>query len=212
MFCAKLAPWLVDGVIENSGGVEAQLQHIGLGKEIDFTRYLELLPVNTYPHLSIYTSTKTHWSLNPNSKNRFSPARKAIRALFNKEHLNTQANYPKPFYVCYHSKFDRIASFDLKQEFINELLNLGFEVNFKAFSSEEQIDNQFIKNLNHGMDIPLKMLIEKELFPLLEKIKKRKKAKCEKSISYICDDLKYTFFEKNAQMHLKIKQLEKAEN
>ncbi|TQR33833.1 hypothetical protein DMB92_02830 [Campylobacter sp. MIT 99-7217] len=209
MLCAKLAPWLVDGLIENSGGVEILPWHVGLGKELDFTKYPELAPIEneTYENLSIYTSTKSLWNLDEKSKFYFSPARKAIRTLLNKEHLKTMAGLARPLYVSYHCKFDPVASFEAKKEFINELLALGFEVDFKSIVSENQVDGKFIKNLNHGMDTPLKMLIEKELFPLLQRLENRKKPNCEKNISYLCDDLLYNFFEEEDQLKLKIKGL-----
>lgn len=204
MLCAKFAPWLVDGVIENSGGAQMLWWHSGVGKEVDFTKFIELSPIYTYANLAIYTSTRSFWTLDESSPNYFSPERKAIRELLHKEHLSTQAHYAKPLYTCYHCKFDTIASFEAKSKLVKELENLGFNVDFKAIIDESQVDKKFIQNLSHGMDIPLKMLIEKELFVMLERLKKHKKTKCAKSISYACGNLLYTFYEEKGQMQLKI--------
>ncbi|WP_038813601.1 DUF2920 family protein, partial [Campylobacter jejuni] len=66
-------------------------------------------------------------------------------------------------------------------------------------------DGKFIKNLNHGMGIPVKLLIKKELPLMLEKIKQNPKKDCkEKYISYPCEDLLYKFSEKDDKISLKI--------
>lgn len=86
-----------------------------------------------------------------------------------------------------------------------ELEKLGFDATLHSITKESQVDGKFIKNLNHGMGIPVKLLIKKELPLMLEKIKQNPKKDCkEKCISYPCEDLLYQFSEKDDKISLKI--------
>ncbi|WP_263726275.1 DUF2920 family protein, partial [Campylobacter sp. IFREMER_LSEM_CL292] len=51
--CAKIAPWLVDVVIDNSSHVSLTnlWRVIGFGKEIDYTKYYNFLTPNTFNHI-----------------------------------------------------------------------------------------------------------------------------------------------------------------
>ncbi|WP_375154867.1 DUF2920 family protein, partial [Campylobacter lari] len=54
--CAKIAPWLVDVVIDNSSHVSLTnlWRVIGFGKEIDYTKYYNFLTPNTFNHIKLY--------------------------------------------------------------------------------------------------------------------------------------------------------------
>ncbi|EAL5903565.1 hypothetical protein DSE64_08665, partial [Campylobacter lari] len=54
--CAKLAPWLVDVVIDNSSHVSLTnlWRVIGFGKEVDYTKYYNFLTPNTFNHIKLY--------------------------------------------------------------------------------------------------------------------------------------------------------------
>ncbi|HEC1796566.1 TPA: DUF2920 family protein [Campylobacter lari] len=205
--CAKIAPWLVDIVIDNSSHVSLTnlWRVIGFGKEVDFTKYYNFLTPNTFNHIKLYGYEKTLWTTNKQSPYYFSPARKLIRETLNKDHLNIQAKYPNPKYIAYHSKFDEYVPLEEKEEYVNILKEHGLDVEFIKVIDEKQIDGKFIKNLTHGMGIPMKLLIKKHLPQILQEPLKDKT--CKKEISYKCDDLIYTFKEENEQILLDVQKL-----
>ncbi|EAL2563156.1 DUF2920 family protein, partial [Campylobacter coli] len=61
---------------------------------------------------------------------------------------------------------------------------------------------KFIKNLEHGCGIPMKLLIKKHLLQILKEPLQDKI--CKKEVSYKCDELVYTFKEENHQIILNI--------
>lgn len=200
--CAKIAPWSIDYILDNSSFIDFFgdiFRLIGFGKEIDFTRYHGTYDDSLFDNMFIYFSDKTYWTSNKFSKNYFSNARKIIREPFNKEHLKTQSLYPNPKYILYHSVFDERSPFENKENFVYILKELNFKVEFFAVS---QVDNKFIKNLNHGMGISTKLFFKKHLPQILHDPLQNKT--CKKEISYKCDDLIYTFKEKDCQIILSI--------
>ncbi|HEC1770610.1 TPA: DUF2920 family protein [Campylobacter lari] len=201
--CAKLAPWLVDVVIDNSSNalLGNLWRIIGFGKEIDYTKYPSFDTFYFFENIKLCCFDKTLWTSNTSSPNYFSNARRMIRDILVKEHLSTQAKYPKPKYIFYHSKFDiDLAPPQDKEDLVEILKELNFNVYFCMIKDEKQIDGKFIKNLTHGMGIPMKLLIKKHLPQILQEPLKDKT--CKKEISYKCDDLIYTFKEKNEQIVL----------
>jgi len=71
---------------------------------------------------------------------------------------------------------------------------------------ESELDGRFLKKLTHGLEMSIKLLIAKELPPMLEKIASREKQICKnKSITYRSDDLEYKFSEANGKINLEIK-------
>ncbi|EIQ2364247.1 DUF2920 family protein, partial [Campylobacter jejuni] len=151
--CAKIAPWSIDFILDNSSFVNLFgniFRLIGFGKEIDFTRYHGTYNDTLFKNIFLYLSDKTYWNNNKFSKNYFSNARKIIREPLNKEHLIIQSLYPNPKYILYHSIFDERSPFKNKENFVHILKELNFKVEFFAIS---QVDNKFIKNLNHGMGL-----------------------------------------------------------
>lgn len=203
---AKFAPWLIDGVIDNSGGAKFVWRMIGFGKEVDYTKY-----VSSGIHiqnLRLCFFDKTFWTINQHSPYFFSPARRLIRYVLEPSHLEIQATYPKPLYVSYHSALDKkLAPSDEKVELYEEFKRLNFDATLHLIKDESQVDGRFIKNLDHACGIPFKALINKEMPPMLAKIVAYKKPPCKKSISYPCDDLLYTFSEKNHKIKLEISKI-----
>lgn len=65
-----------------------------------------------------------------------------------------------------------------------------------------QVDNKFIKNLNHGMGLSTKLFFKKHLLQILKEPLQDKI--CKKEVSYKCDELVYTFKEENHQIILNI--------
>ncbi|HDZ4937690.1 TPA: DUF2920 family protein, partial [Campylobacter jejuni] len=202
---AKLAPWLVDAVIDNSSYAKFLWRLVGFGKEIDFMQYSEFATFDFFHHINTHCSTKTFWTSNSTSSNFFSPARRKIRNLLEEHHLTKQAKYLKTCFVSYHSLYDEYVSLKEKTSFYKELKKLGFDVTLHSITKELQVDGKFIKNLNHGMGIPIKLLVKKELPLMLDKIKQNSKKDCkDKCISYPCEDLLYQFSEKDNKISLKI--------
>ncbi|TXE85102.1 DUF2920 family protein [Campylobacter peloridis] len=203
--CAKIAPWNTDYIIDNSSHVTLDnnlWRFVGFGKEIDYVRYCSAGITHIFKNVKFAAFDKTLWTTNKQSPYYFSPARKLIRETLNKEHLNIQAKYPKAKYIAYHSKFDQYVPLEEKEEYVSILKEHGLDVEFIKVIDEKQIDGKFIKNLTHGMGIPMKLLIKKHLPQILQEPLKDKT--CEKEISYKCDDLIYTFKEEDEKIRLSI--------
>lgn len=203
---AKFAPWLISGVIDNSSYAKFLWRLIGFGKEIDFAKYYCFGTAIFFKHIHIYCSDKTFWTSNSSSNNFFSIPRRMIRYILEPNHIENQANYPKPYYASYHSFYDKeIAPPDEKLELYKYLKQFDFDAELHMIKNPDQIDGKFIKNLDHGMGMSIKTLISKELPCMLEKIlsNSRKEWK-NKSISYPCDGLIYHFSEKDNKINLEI--------
>ncbi|WP_229023664.1 DUF2920 family protein [Campylobacter coli] len=198
----QIAPWSIDFILDNSSFVNLFgniFRLIGFGKEIDFTRYHGTYDDTLFKNIFLYLSDKTYWNNNKFSKKYFSNARKIIREPLNKEHLIIQSLYPNPKYILYHSIFDERSPFENKENFVHILKELNFKVEFFAVS---QVDNKFIKNLNHGMGLSTKLFFKKHLLQILKEPLQDKI--CKKEVSYKCDELVYTFKEENHQIILNI--------
>lgn len=204
---AKFAPWLVDGVIDNSSYAKFLWRLVGFGKEVDFVKYCSTADIIS-KNLSIRLCDKTFWTINRESKNFFSSSRRMIRYILESNHIGIQANYPKPYYVSYHSFYDKeIAPPDEKIELYKYLKELNFDAKLNIIKEVSQIDGKFIKNLKHGMGMSIKLLIKKELPIMLEKIFKNQKQDSLKSISYPCEDLLYIFNEVEDKICLEIRKI-----
>lgn len=64
---AKIAPWLVDGVLDNSAYAKFLWRVVGFGKEIDFMQYSEFATFDFFHHIKTHCSTKTFWTSNSSS-------------------------------------------------------------------------------------------------------------------------------------------------
>ena len=205
---AKFAPWLVDGLIDNSSYAKLNWELIGLGKEADYLKFREYSTDIYFKNIKIYVFTKTMWTLLDKSSPRyFSQAHEDIRNALDAAHLKVQSEYPKPIYVGYHCAVnDHCAPPEEKVQLYEELRKLGFDATLHMIKDESELDGRFLKKLTHGLEMSIKLLIAKELPPMLEKIASREKQICEsKSISYRSDGLEYKFSEANGKINLEIK-------
>ena len=203
--CAKIAPWLVDAVIDNSSYAIFLWRLIGFGKEIDFTRFAGCGTRVLYKNLNLYFCDKTYWTLNKSSPYYFSDARKEIRNILNLDHLNVQSSYKKPIYVSYHCICDKeIAPAKDKIELYEALKKLKFDATLHMIKDGSEVDGKFIKSLTHGMGMSYKLLLQKELPSMMEKILSQKNKKSSKSIEYKCGDTIYKFSEVLDQINLEI--------
>ncbi|EMG6639746.1 DUF2920 family protein [Campylobacter coli] len=201
LLIAKIAPWYVDGVIDNSGVCLPFLAHI-LGREMEhsYGDYYE-----DFPHNRIIFFLKTHWTRKENSPYFFNNENYFIRTLLNKDHLILQSQKNKNIiYVSYHSDKDPLTPANFKQQTMQILKILGYDVSLNLID-ENKIDGKFIKNLDHGCGIPDKALFRKELPLMLEKLQKRKSFMQENSISYPCGNKVFIFKDVGDKFELVIK-------
>lgn len=195
LLAAKFAPWLIDGVVENSGYANAPFRLLGFGKYIDYLKIVEAIWKVT-DNITLILSTKTYFNKDENSPNCYTKAHDKIRSLPEKDHLEIQAQYHKPIYISYHSAKDLYIALPQPKEKLYQMLqNLGFNATLHMIKDEKEIDGKFIKNLDHGMDMSLKTLIQKELPPLLQ-MNFISKDKVKKEIIYPSENLKYIFKER----------------
>ena len=203
--CAKIAPWLVDAVIDNSSYAIFLWRLIGFGKEINFTNYFCFGAGILYQNLYLYFFDKTYWTLNEKSPYYFIDAREEIRNILNLDHLNVQSSYKKPIYVSYHCICDKeIAPAKDKIELYEALKKLKFDATLHMIKDGSEVDGKFIKSLTHGMGMSYKLLLQKELPSMMEKILSQKNNKSSKSIEYKCGDTIYKFREVLDQINLEI--------
>ncbi|EIV0132305.1 DUF2920 family protein, partial [Campylobacter coli] len=104
-------------------------------------------------------------------------------------------------YVSYHSKEDSLTPANFKEQTMQILKILGYDVSLNLID-ENKIDGKFIKNLDHGCGIPDKALFRKELPLMLEKLQGRKSLMQENSISYPCGNKVFTFKDVENQLKL----------
>ncbi|EHT8993551.1 DUF2920 family protein [Campylobacter coli] len=198
LLIAKIAPWYVDGVIDNSGSALPPLNYI-LGREMEhsYGDYYE-----DFPHNRIIFFLKTHWTRKENSPYFFNNENYFIRTLLNKDHLILQSQKNKNIiYVSYYSKEDPLTPANFKEQTMQILKILGYDVSLNLID-ENKIDGKFIKNLDHGCGIPDKALFRKELPLMLEKLQGRKSFMQENSISYPCGNKVFTFKDVENQLKL----------
>ncbi|EJY1851160.1 DUF2920 family protein [Campylobacter coli] len=197
LLIAKIAPWYVDGVVDNSGSALPPLNYI-LGREMESGCDYVL----NSSHILIQCFLKTHWTRKENSPYFFNNENYFIRTLLNKDHLILQSQKNKNIiYVSYHSKEDPLTPANFKEQTMQILKILGYDVSLNLID-ENKIDGKFIKNLDHGCGIPDKALFRKELPLMLEKLQKRKSFMQENSISYPCGNKVFTFKDVENQLKL----------
>ncbi|MCW1623472.1 DUF2920 family protein [Campylobacter jejuni] len=197
LLIAKIAPWYVDGVIDNSGSAVPPLIYI-LGREMEGGCDY----VFNDPNTLIECFLKTHWTRKENSPYFFNNENYFIRTLLNKDHLILQSQKNKNIiYVSYHSDKDPLTPANFKEQTMQILKILGYDVSLNLID-ENKIDGKFIKNLDHGCGIPDKALFRKELPLMLEKLQKRKSLMQENSISYPCGKKVFTFKDVENQLKL----------
>ncbi|EAJ9527361.1 DUF2920 family protein [Campylobacter coli] len=197
LLIAKIAPWYVDGVIDNSGSALPPLIYI-LGREMESGCDY----VFNDPNTLIECFLKTHWTRKENSPYFFNNENYFIRTLLNKDHLILQSQKNKNIiYVSYHSDKDPLTPANFKEQTMQILKILGYDVSLNLID-ENKIDGKFIKNLDHGCGIPDKALFRKELPLMLEKLQGRKSLMQENSISYPCGKKVFTFKDVENQLKL----------
>ncbi len=200
LLIAKIAPWHVDAVIDNSGSAIPPLIYI-LGREMESGCDY----VFNDPNTLIECFLKTHWTRKENSPYFFNNENYIIRSLLNKDHLILQSQKNQNIiYVNYHSLKDPLTPAEYKVQMCDLLKILGYDITLHLID-ESKIDGKFIKNLDHGCGIPDKALFRKELPLMLEKLQGRKSLMQENSISYPCGNKVFIFKDMGDKFELEIK-------
>lgn len=189
--CAKLVPKNIDLVIDNSAYIKPPYSFI-VGKEYNSSKP-EFFDSTYHKNLILYFFTKTNWTLDASMPNFFSNDRYRIRDIGDEEHLQTaiKSCTKKTRYISYHSKSDLIAPFEEKKFFYDKLNSLGFNATLHIIETQEAVDGKFIKNLNHGMGMSLKELINREL-PKIYELQSSSDKAIQPAI-FDCDTLSYRF-------------------
>lgn len=197
--CAKIAPWYVDGIIDNSANALPTLQYI-VGRELEIPDFFI-----EFPHISLQCFVKNLWTRDANSPYYFSDANYTIRVLLNAQHLSLQSTFnSQTLFVSYHSAKDTGAKAKDKKSLYESYKTLGFDATLHLIRDESEVDGRFIKNLEHGMRISLKALLRRELPSMLEKLQGKKFQIQENSISYACKEKIFCFQDTDEGFELKI--------
>ncbi|EAH4640814.1 DUF2920 family protein, partial [Campylobacter jejuni] len=199
LMCAKIAPWYVDGVIDNSGEAVPILQCI-IGRDMNRGEF-----VFNGKNIKMITFVKNFWTRkNENSPFFFSDEFYLIRNLLNSTHLLLQhQKNSNILLVSYHSNFDYLTFAKHKIQLMQILKQLNYDTTFHLIE-EKDIDGKYIKNLDHGCGITDKALFKKELPLMLEKLKDKKFIIKEDSISYPCKNKVFTFKDEDDKFILEI--------
>ncbi|EAJ7141966.1 DUF2920 family protein [Campylobacter jejuni] len=188
LLIAKIAPWYVDGVIDNSGVCLPFLACI-LGREMNQGEfYFE------ESSLRLYCFVYKYWTRNINSSYYFGDENYLIRAILNSNHLKIQANIDSDIvFSSYHSLQDIGAPVQNKIELYKCYQELGYDATLHLIKDESDVDGRFIKSLEHGLRMTDRALFRKEIPLMLEKLQGKKSFMRENSISYPCGDKIFTF-------------------
>ncbi|EAJ4853822.1 DUF2920 family protein [Campylobacter jejuni] len=188
LLIAKIAPWYVDGVIDNSGVCLPFLACI-LGREMNQGEFY--FEGSGY---RLYCFVYKYWNRNMNSSYYFGDENYLIRAILNSNHLQIQSNLNKnTIFVSYHSIQDMGAPVQNKIELYKCYQELGYDATLHLIKDENDIDGRFVKSLEHGLRMTDRALFRKELPLMLEKLQGRKSFMQENSISYPCGNKVFVF-------------------
>ncbi|EOD3838736.1 DUF2920 family protein [Campylobacter coli] len=199
LLIAKIAPWYVDGVIDNSGVCLPFLAHI-LGRDMNQGEF-----VFEGDNNRIYCFVQKYWTRNINSSYYFGDENYLIRAVLNSNHLKIQASMNNnTIFISYHSMQDMCAPVQNKIELYKCYQELGYDATLYLVKDENDIDGRFIKSLEHGLRMTDKALFRKELPLMLEKLQGRKFDMSKNSITYPCKDKQFIFKDKDDKFELEI--------
>ncbi|EAI1510965.1 DUF2920 family protein [Campylobacter coli] len=200
LLIAKIAPWYVDGVIDNSGVCLPFLAHV-LGRDMKQGEFV--FEGNNH---RVYCFVQKYWTRNVISPYYFGDENYLIRAVLNSNHLKIQASMNNnTIFISYHSKQDMGAPAQNKIELYEHYKELGYDVTLHLIKDESDIDGRFVKSLEHGLRMTDKALLRKELPLMLEKLQGRKFDMSKNSITYPCKDKQFIFKDKDDKFELEIK-------
>ncbi len=171
----------MDGVIDNSGTVLPLLECI-IGKDLSRPEFF-FSDLNKLVGMFI----KTYWTREDERLSYFfTNENYMIRSLLNSSHLTIQASVNKNIIlVSYHSLKDPFNTAKDKQTLFLAYKELGYDATLHLIKDESEIDGRFIKDLNHGMRITDKALINQTFeIDSCDDVEYIKEQKLEYRISY----------------------------
>ncbi|TDJ83937.1 DUF2920 family protein, partial [Campylobacter volucris] len=135
LMCAKIAPWYVDGVIDNSGAGLPPLRYI-IGRDLNLG---DAIMSEDEPNSITYCYTETYWTRkDPNSPYYFADENYLIRALLNKDHLILQSQKNKDIvYISYHSAKDDLTLAEYKIQMCEILKALNYDITFYLIDEKD---------------------------------------------------------------------------
>lgn len=153
---SKLAPVTLSAVFDNSSWASPNMQYIS-GHELNRQEYT----VTFTPDIIMALNVLSPWTHQPFMPNYFNEDRKQIRS-FPETHLEImgQTGNNKTIYRFAHAKEDIISNTEEKLKFINDLKKIGFDVQMDIFSGED-VDGVYIKNMEHGMGMSMRLFFAK---------------------------------------------------
>ena len=198
MLCAKIAPPLVDGVLDNSGVVLPFLPHI-LGREMGTGEF-----AIAGKHYDLLCYVRKFWTRDEASPYYFSEANYRIRTLLNAEHLKILAQNSRTLFVHYHSAFDEGAPAAQKIALSENLNALGLSSTLHLIKSKEDLDGRTLKSLEHGLRMSDKALMRRELGQMLERLAGWEGFNGDFELGYPCGDRTFTFYDRGGEFGLEI--------
>ncbi len=163
---SKLAPCTLNAVFDNSSWAAPNLQYIK-GQELGWYEMIG----NLFPNVVLELNVISPWTHLPFMPNYFNEDRKQIRS-FPENHLDAmgKAGNKKTIYRCVHAKVDKISNTEEKINFIKSLKTIGFDAQMEIYS-EEDIDGRYIKNMDHGMGLSMRLFFARALEQARTRIK-----------------------------------------
>lgn len=185
---AKLAPNTFAAVFDNSSYPAAPPNYI-YGREIKTFEHKFFIS----EHLVLCCYLKTGWTSRQGHPNTFTPDRARIRSFLDEEVIRRMAQLGgcRTQYRFYHSLQDRLVPAEQKSKMIHLLQEHGFDVQYN-FMGKEDIDGRFVKNLDHGMNLSLKIMFDR-LYPTITPRKGSTDLELDSVITYEGTELDYTF-------------------
>jgi hypothetical protein len=160
---SKIAPNTLSAVFDNSSYAVPPLSYV-MERECKPAIFhpCEMITKN----IGIYYTIKSGWTTNTLSPNYYSEDARKIRGFLYEEDIKKMAEMGKnkTQYRFYHSKYDfQISNVHEKIRMINLLKNYGFDCKLNMIDHGD-VDGRFVKSLEHGMQLSLKIMFEK-LYP-----------------------------------------------
>ena len=103
-----------------------------------------------------------------------------------------RAGNNKTIYRFAHAEIDGISDTSKKISFVNDLLKKGFDVEMKIFSKED-VDGRYIKNMNHGMGLSMKLFFSEAFNQIQTKVKDDRRIDFDfkHTLNFVCEKKTY---------------------
>lgn len=154
---AKLAPNTFSAVMDNSSWAYPNYAYV-VGRECNQHEFSQRWQSNVLTRLFV----KTPWTLKKGFPFTFDENRTNIRS-FSPEQVAQQGQYSSPTqYIFVHSETDQVAQTGQKIQMAESMIQVGMNVHMEVYGQKD-VDGNYVKNLNHGMDLSMLTFFEKAL-------------------------------------------------